>query len=89
MSCRNPWADVARQQEMVQVGKSVFTGDSSLGRGRLTARPPPAVTDRSPSGSPFWRNQTPSNGPRRTTRESSLVVGAAYSHADMLTIDSL
>ncbi|ROV96310.1 hypothetical protein VMCG_07685 [Cytospora schulzeri] len=77
------------QQEMVQVGKSVFTGDSSLGRGRLTARPPSAVTDRSPSGSPFWRNQTPSNGPKRTTRESSLVVGAAYSHADMLTIDSL
>jgi hypothetical protein len=42
------------------------------------------------SASPFWRappRDTPP--PKKTTRDSSLVVGAAYSHADMLKIDSL
>lgn len=41
------------------------------------------------SASPFWRNATPANGPKKTTRESSLVVGAAYSHADMIKFDNL
>ncbi|KAL1867721.1 GTPase-activating protein [Diaporthe australafricana] len=63
---------------------------SSSGSGK---KPPPqqemVQVDRSESASPFWRNPTPANGPKKTTRESSLVVGAAYSHADMLKLDSL
>ncbi|KAK4191435.1 putative TBC1 domain family member 22A [Podospora australis] len=46
--------------------------------------------DRSDSASPFWRapqRETPP--PKKTQRDSSLVVGAAYSHADMLKFDSL
>ncbi|KAI0868872.1 GTPase activating protein [Hypoxylon argillaceum] len=40
------------------------------------------------SSSPFWRG--PREGtPKRTGRDPNLVVGAAYSHADMLKFDSL
>ncbi|KXJ87667.1 GTPase-activating protein gyp1 [Microdochium bolleyi] len=45
--------------------------------------------DRSESASPFWRAQR-DNGARKTSRgDSGLVIGAAYSHADMLKVDSL
>ncbi|KAF2969593.1 hypothetical protein GQX73_g3966 [Xylaria multiplex] len=40
------------------------------------------------SSSPFWR--APREGtPKRTGRDPNLVVGAAYSHADMLKFDNL
>lgn len=41
------------------------------------------------SASPFWRAPPRDAPPPKKTRESSLVVGAAYSHADTLTFDSL
>ncbi|CAN8106022.1 unnamed protein product [Discula destructiva] len=55
-------------------------------------KPPPqemVQVDRSDSTTPFWRNATAANGSKKTARESSLVVGAAYSHADMLKFDTL
>ncbi|CAI4212247.1 unnamed protein product [Parascedosporium putredinis] len=41
-------------------------------------------------GSPFWKapNQRETT-PKRTSRESGIVVGAAYSHADILRLDQL
>ncbi|KAH6627040.1 rab-GTPase-TBC domain-containing protein [Chaetomium sp. MPI-SDFR-AT-0129] len=45
--------------------------------------------DRSDSASPFWRAPPRDAPPPKKTRDSSLVVGAAYSHADALTLDSL
>ncbi|KAI0885429.1 RabGAP/TBC [Annulohypoxylon maeteangense] len=44
--------------------------------------------DRSESASPFWRAQREST-PKRVGRDPNLVVGAAYSHADMLKLDNL
>ncbi|CAI0654211.1 unnamed protein product, partial [Colletotrichum noveboracense] len=42
------------------------------------------------SASPFWKPPPPrENTPKRTGRDPSLVVGAAYSHADILKFDSL
>ncbi|KAK4241033.1 GTPase-activating protein gyp1 [Achaetomium macrosporum] len=52
--------------------------------------PPQEMVQIASSASPFWRappRDTPP--PKKTTRDSGLVVGAAYSHADMLKIDSL
>ncbi|KAI2618167.1 GTPase-activating protein gyp1 [Hypoxylon sp. NC1633] len=43
---------------------------------------------KSESASPFWRAQKEST-PKRTGRDPNLVVGAAYSHADMLRFDNL
>ncbi|KAK1760552.1 GTPase activating protein [Echria macrotheca] len=45
--------------------------------------------DRSDSASPFWKAPQRETPPTKKTRDSSLVVGAAYSHADMLKFDSL
>ncbi|KAI1416261.1 RabGAP/TBC [Hypoxylon sp. FL1857] len=44
--------------------------------------------DRSESASPFWRAQREGT-PKRVGRDPNLVVGAAYSHADMLKLDNL
>ncbi|KAI0892144.1 RabGAP/TBC [Annulohypoxylon nitens] len=44
--------------------------------------------DRSESASPFWRAQREGT-PKRLGRDPNLVVGAAYSHADMLKLDNL
>ncbi|KAK3944073.1 GTPase activating protein [Diplogelasinospora grovesii] len=66
---------------------------SSSGGGR---KPPPpqqemVQVDRSDAASPFWRAPQRETPPpkKTTTRDSSLVVGASYSHADMLKFDSL
>ncbi|KAL2118455.1 hypothetical protein VTJ04DRAFT_8115 [Mycothermus thermophilus] len=45
--------------------------------------------DRSDAASPFWRGAARDPAPAKKTRDSGLVVGAAYSHADMLKFDSL
>jgi len=45
--------------------------------------------DRSESASPFWRVQRDSSGRKASRGDSNLVIGAAYSHADMLKVDSL
>ncbi|PHH68724.1 hypothetical protein CDD82_331 [Ophiocordyceps australis] len=45
--------------------------------------------DRSESNSPFWRPPARDALERSNSSSSSLVVGAAYSHADMLKFDSL
>jgi hypothetical protein len=50
-------------------------------------------TDCDRSTSPFWRSRT-SDGhrdpsPRKQGRDSGLVVGASYSHADLLAFDNL
>ncbi|KAI1336784.1 rab-GTPase-TBC domain-containing protein [Xylariaceae sp. FL0016] len=62
---------------------------SSSGSGK---KPPPqqemVQVDRSESASPFWRVQREGT-PKRTGRDPNLVVGAAYSHADMLKFDNL
>ncbi|KAI1773436.1 RabGAP/TBC [Hypoxylon cercidicola] len=44
--------------------------------------------DRTESASPFWGIQREST-PKRTGRDPNLVVGASYSHADMLKFDNL
>lgn len=71
---------------------------SSSGSGKKPAQelsPQEMVqVDRSESSSPFWRQPARENAPRRSattpaSRDSNLVVGAAYSHADMLKFDSL
>jgi hypothetical protein len=41
------------------------------------------------AASPFWRGAARDPAPAKKTRDSGLVVGAAYSHADMLKFDSL
>lgn len=47
------------------------------------------LTPRS-SASPFWKAPQRESTPKKNTRDASgLVVGAAYSHADMLKLDSL
>ncbi|KAH9906660.1 GTPase-activating protein gyp1 [Xylariomycetidae sp. FL2044] len=55
-------------------------------------KPPPqqemVQVDRSESASPFWRVQREGT-PKRSVRDQNLVVGAAYSHADMLKLDNL
>ncbi|KAG9234796.1 GTPase-activating protein-like protein gyp1 [Amylocarpus encephaloides] len=52
--------------------------------------------ERSEPASPFWRTRTQSSDGRRDsspkktpTRESGLVVGASYSHTDILRVDNL
>ncbi|KAK2777010.1 GTPase activating protein [Colletotrichum kahawae] len=64
---------------------------SSSGSGKKPAQQQEMVqVDRSDSASPFWKPPPPrENTPKRTGRDSSLVVGAAYSHADILKFDSL
>ncbi|KAI9675607.1 MAG: GTPase-activating protein [Caeruleum heppii] len=48
------------------------------------------VDSSSRSGSPFWRSRPqPSRQESSKAREGNLVVGASYSHADMLKFDSL
>ncbi|KAI1332751.1 GTPase-activating protein gyp1 [Xylariaceae sp. FL0255] len=62
---------------------------SSSGSGK---KPPPqqemVQVDRSESAPPFWHTPREST-PKRSARDGSLVVGAAYSHTDMLKFDSL
>ena len=41
------------------------------------------------SASPFWRAPQRETTPKKGGRDPNLVVGAAYSHADLLKIDSL
>ncbi|KAI1438354.1 GTPase activating protein [Xylaria sp. CBS 124048] len=61
---------------------------SSSGSGKKTPQQEMVQVDRSESSSPFWR--APRDGtPKRTGRDANLVVGAAYSHADMLKFDNL
>lgn len=54
----------------------------------------PPLTARPRSASPFWKPPARDNAPRRgvtptSMRDPNLVVGAAYSHADVLKFDSL
>ncbi|KAI1812355.1 GTPase activating protein [Poronia punctata] len=61
---------------------------SSSGGGKKPPQQEMVQVDRSESTSPFWR--PPREGtPKRAGRDASLVVGAAYSHADMLKFDNL
>ncbi|KAH0498555.1 hypothetical protein TgHK011_005807 [Trichoderma gracile] len=70
---------------------------SSSGSGKKPANSPQEMVqvDRSESASPFWRPPPRDGNPRRSVTNpagrdgSNLVVGAAYSHADMLKFDSL
>ncbi|KAH8893378.1 RabGAP/TBC [Thozetella sp. PMI_491] len=62
---------------------------SSSGSGK---KPPPqemVQVERSDSASPFWRAPQRETPPPKKGRDSSLVVGAAYSHADILKFDNL
>ncbi|KAK3377879.1 GTPase-activating protein gyp1 [Podospora didyma] len=59
-------------------------------------KPPPqqemVQVDRPDAAPPFWRapqRETPPSKKTATTRDSGLVVGASYSHADMLKFDNL
>lgn len=54
----------------------------------------PSLTSRLRSASPFWRPPLRESAPKRSVttpagRDPNLVVGAAYSHADMLKFDIL
>ncbi|KAI5922656.1 rab-GTPase-TBC domain-containing protein [Camillea tinctor] len=60
----------------------------SSGNGKKPPQQEMVQVDRSESASPFWRLQREGT-PKRTGRDSNLVVGAAYSHADMLKFDNL
>ncbi|KAI1500761.1 rab-GTPase-TBC domain-containing protein [Biscogniauxia marginata] len=60
----------------------------SSGSGKKPPQQEMVQVDRSESASPFWRLQREGT-PKRTGRDSNLVVGAAYSHADMLKFDNL
>ncbi|PHH79530.1 hypothetical protein CDD80_4527 [Ophiocordyceps camponoti-rufipedis] len=67
---------------------------SSSGSGKKPAQSEMIQVDRSDSASPFWRppardNATRRGAPTSSSRDSNMVVGAAYSHADMLKLDSL
>ncbi|KAG5920018.1 hypothetical protein E4U42_006335 [Claviceps africana] len=69
---------------------------SSSGSGKKPAAAPQEMVqvDRSESASPFWKLPVKDNGPKRGAmapagRDPNLVVGASYSHADMLKFDSL
>ncbi|KAG6027289.1 hypothetical protein E4U19_002122 [Claviceps sp. Clav32 group G5] len=69
---------------------------SSSGGGKKPAATPQEMVqvDRSESASPFWRppireNAPPRSGTAPAGRDPNFVVGAAYSHADMLKFDSL
>lgn len=66
----------------------MFGGSSGSGK-KPSPQQEMVQVDRSDTTAQFWRNASPANGQKKTTRESSLVVGAAYSHADMLKFDSL
>ncbi|KAI0394687.1 GTPase activating protein [Xylariaceae sp. FL0594] len=61
---------------------------SSSGGGKKPPQQEMVQVDRSESSSPFWRPSR-AGTPKRTGRDASLVVGAAYSHADMLKFDNL
>ncbi len=52
-------------------------------------RPSLTLAARCSSAPPFWRAPPRDTPPPKKTRDSSLVVGAAYSHADMLKFDSM
>ncbi|KAI1635098.1 rab-GTPase-TBC domain-containing protein [Biscogniauxia mediterranea] len=60
----------------------------SSGSGKKPPQQEMVQVDRSESATPFWRIQREGT-PKRTGRDSNLVVGAAYSHADMLKFDNL
>ncbi|KAK9415358.1 hypothetical protein SUNI508_10548 [Seiridium unicorne] len=61
---------------------------SSSGSGKKPPQQEMIQVDRSESTSPFWKVQRETT-PKKTGRDPNLVVGAAYSHADMLKFDSL
>ncbi|KAI1875586.1 uncharacterized protein JN550_001872 [Neoarthrinium moseri] len=61
---------------------------SSSGSGKKPPQQEMVQVDRSESASPFWRVQREGT-PKKTSRDPNLVVGASYSHADMLKFDSL
>ncbi|KAI0134157.1 rab-GTPase-TBC domain-containing protein [Xylariales sp. AK1849] len=60
---------------------------SSSGSGKKPPQQEMVQVDRSESSSPFWKIQRETT-PKKTGRDPNLVVGAAYSHADMLKFDS-
>ncbi|KAM4066007.1 rab-GTPase-TBC domain-containing protein [Hirsutella rhossiliensis] len=69
---------------------------SSSGSGKKPAQSPQEMVqvDRSESASPFWKPPARENAPKRgvtptSSRDPNLVVGAAYSHADILKFDTL
>ncbi|KAJ6443359.1 formate dehydrogenase (NAD+) [Purpureocillium lavendulum] len=86
-------------QEMVQVGTSRTLAPSRRRPERTIGssanRPADcSPADRSDSASPFWRPPVRDSALKRSvtspaSRDPNLVVGAAYSHADMLKFDSL
>ncbi|KAJ4302297.1 GTPase-activating protein [Collariella sp. IMI 366227] len=62
---------------------------SSAGGKKAPPQQEMVQVDRSDAASPFWRPPPRDAPPAKKTRDSSLVVGASYSHADMLKLDNL
>ncbi|KAK4680374.1 GTPase-activating protein [Podospora pseudoanserina] len=63
---------------------------SSAGGKKATPQQEMVQVERSDSASPFWKAPQRDTPPlKKPARDSSLVVGAAYSHADILKFDSL
>ncbi|KAK1770848.1 GTPase activating protein [Phialemonium atrogriseum] len=64
---------------------------SSSGSGKKPPLQEMVQVDRSDSASPFWRGpqRESSVTGKKASRDPSLVVGSAYSHADALKVDSL
>ncbi|KHN96364.1 Rab-GAP/TBC domain protein [Metarhizium album ARSEF 1941] len=83
--------DIPQPQEMVQVDRSEYAVPASL---TLLRPGTPDTHDSYRSASPFWRPPVREHAPKRSVtspagRDPNFVVGAAYSHADMLKFDSL
>ncbi|XMA13429.1 hypothetical protein WAI453_006220 [Rhynchosporium graminicola] len=72
----------------------MFSSSSSSNASKKPLQQEMVQVERSESSSPFWRSRT-AEGRRDTSpkkppaRDPSLVVGASYSHADMLRLDNL
>ncbi|KAM0333262.1 hypothetical protein ACHAQA_001923 [Verticillium albo-atrum] len=63
---------------------------SSSGSGKKAPQQQEMVqVDRSESVSPFWNPPKRNDASKKTSRDPNMVVGAAYSHADLLKFDSL
>jgi hypothetical protein len=62
---------------------------SSSGGGKKAPPQEMVQVDRTDSASPFWRAPQRETPPPKKLHESGMVVGASYSHADMLKFDSL
>ena len=77
---------------MYHRSQRVLSKDRSIGSAKCRKSKRGLTIESSRSTSPFWRRR-PSNGRHSSSKgrgyDPNVVVGASYSHADMLKFDSL